>query len=105
LTVDRRGTLHRIVEVGEVRVVRQIWDAIVPGTGSGGKNAAQEPARRGRSVLAVQAGRFGGECLYVACIPSKAMPAAAHAGPSWSDPVTPRDDLTDRQVTRATNPS
>jgi pyruvate/2-oxoglutarate dehydrogenase complex dihydrolipoamide dehydrogenase (E3) component len=77
--------------------VQRHWDVIVVGTGSGGKVAAQEFARRDRSVLAVEAHRFGGECPYVACVPAKSMLAAAHAGLSWADAVRQRDDITDNR--------
>ncbi|GGL11656.1 dihydrolipoyl dehydrogenase family protein [Mangrovihabitans endophyticus] len=77
--------------------VQRQWDVIVIGTGSGGKVAAQEFARRGRSVLAVEAHRFGGECPYVACVPAKSMLAAARVGLSWPDAVRQRDDITDNR--------
>lgn len=72
-----------------------IWDAVVLGTGSGGKLAAIGLAERGLRVLAVDPGRFGGECPYVACVPSKAMLLAAHAGLGWADAVRRRDEVTD----------
>jgi choline dehydrogenase-like flavoprotein len=42
-------------------VVQRQWDVIVVGAGSGGMVAAQEFANRDRSVLAVEADRFGGD--------------------------------------------
>lgn len=83
----------------------QRWDVIVIGTGSGGKVAAQQFARRGRSVLAMEAHRFGGECPYVACVPAKSMLAAAHAGLSWADAVRQRDQLTDHRDDAASRQS
>ena len=74
---------------------RRQWDAIVIGTGSGGKNIALELAAQNRSVLAVEAMRFGGECPYVACVPAKSILASAHAGLDWADAVAHRDDITD----------
>ena len=65
------------------------------GTGSGGKNIALELAAQNRSVLAVEAMRFGGECPYVACVPAKSILASAHAGLDWADAVAHRDDITD----------
>jgi dihydrolipoamide dehydrogenase len=53
------------------------YDVVVIGTGSAGKPLAAELARAGRSVLAIEQGLVGGECAYVACIPSKAMLLAA----------------------------
>ena len=71
-----------------------MYDAVVIGTGSGGKLAAVELARQGRSVLAVEAGRFGGECPYVACVPAKSMLLSARSGLSWAEAVARRDRLT-----------
>jgi pyruvate/2-oxoglutarate dehydrogenase complex dihydrolipoamide dehydrogenase (E3) component len=70
------------------------YDAVVIGTGSGGKLAAIELARLGHSVLAVEAGRFGGECPYVACVPAKSMLLSARAGLTWAEAVTRRDEAT-----------
>jgi dihydrolipoamide dehydrogenase len=73
------------------------YDVVVLGTGSGGKVAAIELARRGRSVLAVESGRFGGECPYVACVPAKSILYSARNHLSWADAVSRRDEVTDRR--------
>lgn len=52
------------------------YDIVVLGGGSGGEWIWQEvPDRR---IAVVEAGRVGGECPFVACVPSKAMLRAAH---------------------------
>ena len=71
-----------------------VFDIVVIGTGSAGKPLATELARAGRSVLAIEAGYVGGECAYLACIPSKAMLFAAsrhraRTGPAGSTAPDP----------------
>jgi dihydrolipoamide dehydrogenase len=70
------------------------WDVVVLGTGSGGKLAAVLLAQQGLRVLAVERGRFGGYCPYVACVPAKSVLASAHAGLGWDEAVRRRDDIT-----------
>lgn len=55
------------------------WDLLVIGGGTAGLVAAKTAAGFGASVLLVEAGRTGGDCLWTGCVPSKALLAAAHA--------------------------
>lgn len=52
-------------------------DLCVVGAGSGGLSVAAIAASLGASVVLVERGRMGGECLNVGCVPSKALIAAA----------------------------
>ncbi|NIH79209.1 dihydrolipoyl dehydrogenase family protein [Amycolatopsis viridis] len=51
----------------------ETFDVIVIGGGPVGENAADRAVKGGLSVALVERERFGGECSYWACIPSKAL--------------------------------
>jgi pyruvate/2-oxoglutarate dehydrogenase complex dihydrolipoamide dehydrogenase (E3) component len=97
----------------------ETYDVVVLGCGSAGEAVARETAKAGRSVLAVEAGRVGGECAYVACMPSKSLlrsasvrrliPAAPDLGAAsvrpeldpdgaaWAVAVARRDQVSDHR--------
>jgi pyruvate/2-oxoglutarate dehydrogenase complex dihydrolipoamide dehydrogenase (E3) component len=52
------------------------YDIVVLGAGSGGEWIWQEVP--GRSIAVIESGLVGGECPYVACVPSKALLKSAH---------------------------
>jgi pyruvate/2-oxoglutarate dehydrogenase complex dihydrolipoamide dehydrogenase (E3) component len=58
---------------------RRPWDLLVVGAGTAGLIGAQTAASLGAHVLLVERARFGGDCLWTGCVPSKALLAAGHA--------------------------
>ncbi|MGY1752103.1 dihydrolipoyl dehydrogenase family protein [Blastococcus sp. SYSU D01042] len=60
-------------------LARSRWDLLVVGAGTAGLVGAQVAASLGARVLLVERDRFGGDCLWTGCVPSKALLAAAHA--------------------------
>lgn len=54
-------------------------DICVIGAGSGGLSVAAGAVQMGASVVLIERGEMGGDCLNTGCVPSKALIAAAHA--------------------------
>jgi len=57
-------------------------DLCVIGAGSGGLSVAAGAAQMGASVVLIEKGKMGDDCLNYGCVPSKALIAAAHAAHS-----------------------
>jgi pyruvate/2-oxoglutarate dehydrogenase complex dihydrolipoamide dehydrogenase (E3) component len=62
----------------EVNVSEREFDVVVIGMGPGGEHLAEELARAGVAVAAVEDSLVGGECPYWGCVPSKMMIRAAN---------------------------
>lgn len=55
------------------------WELVVLGAGSAGLTAAQTARLLGAKVLLVERHRWGGDCLWTGCVPSKALISQARA--------------------------
>lgn len=55
-------------------------DLCVVGAGSGGLTVAAGAAQMGASVVLIERGEMGGDCLNAGCVPSKALLSAARRG-------------------------
>lgn len=53
-------------------------DLCIIGAGSGGLSVAAGAVQMGASVVLIEKGAMGGDCLNTGCVPSKALIAAAH---------------------------
>jgi len=55
------------------------FDAIIIGTGQSGPSLAQRMTREGMKTAIIERKLFGGTCVNVGCIPTKALVASARA--------------------------
>ena len=55
------------------------FDAIIIGTGQAGPSMAQRMTREGLKTAIIERKLFGGTCVNVGCIPTKALVASARA--------------------------
>ena len=66
-------------------MAEQHYDLIVIGGGSGGLSVAEQAARHGARCALIEAGRLGGTCVNVGCVPKKIMWYAAHLAHALDD--------------------
>ncbi len=60
-------------------------DICVIGAGSGGLSVAAGAVQMGASVVLIEKGKMGGDCLNTGCVPSKAILAAGHVAQTMRD--------------------
>ncbi len=61
------------------------YDVIAIGGGSGGLAMVQRAAEYGKRCAVIEAGRLGGTCVNVGCVPKKVMWYAAHQAHALED--------------------
>ena len=65
--------------------MRDNYDLVVIGGGSGGIATARRAAEHGAKVVVIESGRLGGTCVNVGCVPKKIMWNAARLGEMLDD--------------------
>ena len=73
-------------------------DICVIGAGSGGLTVAAAAAAFGVSVVLIEGGKMGGDCLNVGCVPSKAVIRGAQVVHEARAPCRPRARAERRRV-------
>ena len=73
--------------------MRPDFDVAVIGGGGAAETLVSELAPAGCRVVVFEADRVGGECPFVACMPTKAMLHDAAIGRTWSQSVRRRFDV------------
>jgi dihydrolipoamide dehydrogenase len=69
------------------------FEVAVIGAGSAGETLAAELASNGRRVVVFEPELVGGECPFVACMPTKAMLHDAAIGRPWADSIRRRGEV------------
>lgn len=73
------------------------FDVAILGAGSAGEVLASRLAEAGRRVLVLEAALVGGECPYLACMPSKVLLRDLTRGESWAAAVARRDEVAEHR--------